>query len=959
MKLSVEEDLARLPLSALWEDWWKERPAATRDADGCEAVRAMAMCESHSNRYHIHGAREHPLQRLMESLFASPKEEALRQFHLVQSLIQWFVRLHPPVHGADLTVDAVEYTLASIPPEHMLAREQTDPAYHTHWREQGGLMAWSAATGKFRYLCPAQWNSDHLIRWWRLSLWLCEPYPGAPRQRPGLGITLEAHRLGAASLDDILDHLIGEPELSPYGGPQFADLRMLTGRKPSPLFETYPILSGLVERCRERILEVELARGEMPSAASQPAMSLRSVVGAHRAAQLLQRIGNEPFNRGANYSWLVTSQNRITVLSHLLRSAFPAAEDTPESFAAVMRDARIPAKRLIDLAVYAPQWAHFVEETLEWPQFEEAVWWVHAHTKDAQWNVEAEIREEWIAESNERTPLTGEDLLLGAVDVDWFHRVCSALGPVRWSQLDNAAKYASGGGGHKRAQLYADAMLGKVKMADLEQRVHDKRNQDALRAIGLVPLDNTDRERDMLDRYSLAQEFLRTGKKFGSQRQESEKQAVRICLENLARTAGFPDPARLEWAMERQAVADLAAGPVVVEAEGVTVTLSIDMLGKPEIAIAKGGKSLKSVPTALKKNEAILALQARKRDIDRQVSRMRKSLEEAMCRGDEFTGLELQGLLAHPVLCPMLRNLVFLGDDIAGYPEVGGKELEGPGGKRVAVRPEAKLRIAHPYDLLQTGVWPAWQHDCFLRERIQPFKQVFRELYVLTPAETKDQTRSERYAGHQLNPKQAMALFAVRGWLARPEEGIRRTFHSYGLTATVVFDQYFSTPAEVEGLTVNSVEFSKRGEWKPLPLTEIPPRVFSEAMRDMDLVVSVAHQGGVDPEASQSTVEMRATLVREACALLKFTNVRLEGAHALIDGHLGTYSVHLGSAVVHRQPGGHLCLVPVHSQHRGRLFLPFTDDDPKSAEVLSKVVMLSEDKKIKDPILLEQILQSR
>ena len=88
---------------------------------------------------------------------------------------------------------------------------------------------------------------------------------------------------------------------------------------------------------------------------------------------------------------------------------------------------------------------------------------------------------------------------------------------------------------------------------------------------------------------------------------------------------------------------------------------------------------------------------------------------------------------------------------------------------------------------------------------------------------------------------------------------------------------------------------------------------------------------------------------------MKLGNVRLQGSHALIDGGLGTYSVHLGSAIVHRQPGGHLCIVPVHSQHRGRVFLPFADDDPLTAEVLSKVVLLSKDTEIKDPVILEQI----
>jgi hypothetical protein len=135
----------------------------------------------------------------------------------------------------------------------------------------------------------------------------------------------------------------------------------------------------------------------------------------------------------------------------------------------------------------------------------------------------------------------------------------------------------------------------------------------------------------------------------------------------------------------------------------------------------------------------------------------------------------------------------------------------------------------------------------------------------------------------------------------------------------------------------------------------VPPVVFSETMRDVDLVVSVAHAGGVDPEATASTVEMRAALVRETARLMKLDNVGFAGSHVLIDGKLGEYSLHLGSGTVHRRPGGALCIIPVGSQHRGRLFLPFADDDPKTAEVVSKVLLLARDHEIKDPTILEQI----
>lgn len=223
-----------------------------------------------------------------------------------------------------------------------------------------------------------------------------------------------------------------------------------------------------------------------------------------------------------------------------------------------------------------------------------------------------------------------------------------------------------------------------------------------------------------------------------------------------------------------------------------------------------------------------------------------------------------------------------------------------------------------------------------------------------TAAEKEDATESRRYSGQQVNETQAKAQFAGRGWSTR--EGIDKTFRDAGLIAQVDFDTGYSTPAEAAAPAVGSVSFRRRGDWKPVKLTDVPAVLFSEAMRDLDLVVSVAHVGGVDPEATQSTTEMRAALVATACGLLKLSNVKLDGKHALIAGEYGHYSVHLGSAVVHKQPGGALCVVAVNAQHRGRLFLPFADDDPRTAEVVSKVLLLARDKEIQDPTILEQIV---
>jgi hypothetical protein len=100
---------------------------------------------------------------------------------------------------------------------------------------------------------------------------------------------------------------------------------------------------------------------------------------------------------------------------------------------------------------------------------------------------------------------------------------------------------------------------------------------------------------------------------------------------------------------------------------------------------------------------------------------------------------------------------------------------------------------------------------------------------------------------------------------------------------------------------------------------------------------------------------MRLALLETLIPLLKLNNVTVSGSHARIQGSFGEYSVHLGSGVAHMAARGSIPLVPVHSSHQGRIFLPFVDDDPKTAEVLSKVLLFAEDTKIKDPTLLEFI----
>jgi hypothetical protein len=974
-----------LPLRDVWEGWLSARHETTQDPDGHDLLRAAAQ-PLHSSEPYLEDETKTPGAKALLTGLKPPK---LRHGPVVNAVCEWLVYLHPPENAVGFLLDAAETLLARMSrrdfadtdlseefgwlrssyPGDDLSDEDLEEQFGgpaSTWREQGWL-AYLLLARSFAVVRPEAWGTDDYRRLWSLERWVelppehAEAHGGVAArlglrrkkplrvEAPPLESILVAYRAGAATDGDAVAYFLGPGDRHS----RLNALSRVSGRRPHPLVATDERFARIVETIRRRIIELELARGETPTSASEAALELRWSGGLDTLLQTLRALGRDKLVRG----WTYDGEARATVFSRIIRATYPAEGDTLERFADAVRQLGLKEARLVELAAYAPQWARHVEAALGWEGLADGVWWMHAHTKDDNWTVADEIRESWEAEVAERTPLSAGELLDGAVDVTWFERAYATLGEQRWSVLDAAAKYCSTGAGHKRAQLFADAMRGAAEKRALHARIADKRQQDSVRAVGLLqlPADHADRERLILERYQLLQEFVRSSRQFGSQRQASEKRASEIGLANLARTAGYRDPIRLGWAMEAREVADLAGGDIEATIGDVTVALAIDDDGQPEVTVRRGDRALKSVPAEARKSPEVKALRARATELRRQTSRMRGSLEQAMVRADAFTGEELHELMQHPLLAPRLGRLLVVAEEAAGYPTAQGRALVDHAGEHQAIGKRETVRVAHPIDLFDDGDWEAWQRDCLARQVVQPFKQIFRELYLPTTAEFDDHDVSRRYAGHQLQPRKALALLGSRGWISHPEGGVRRTFHDADLTVALGFLDAWGTPLEVEAPTLEEVRFFPRDEWTPLPLADVPPRLFSEVMRDLDLVVSVAHAGGVDPEATASTIEMRSALVYETCDLLNIDNVRVDDNWVLVDGQLGEYSIHLGSANVHRRPGGAVCIVPVHGQHRGRIFLPFADEDPKTAEVMAKVLMLARDHEIKDPTILEQI----
>ena len=949
---SVAENCAKLPLADVWLDWWAGLSAEKRGANDFFLYRLSAYSLIQIGTHH--GYEPAGLTETVSGALELPKQPVIRHWRIIRNLIHWLLYLVDPQPVLGKLLDLAEHTLAHQP----VPKRRRQRYFGAHHDADNHVWLHLLRQHRTRHL--DEWQPEDHGRFWRLCRWYDQPAQHYHRSRPAFATLMHAYDHGAANDHDLFDHLIGvcecdECQKDGYPYRSFHNLSQVSRRRPDPklVLNNQEAVAAAVEQIRLRVREIEVKRGDLPTNVASIVYSLTDAGGMSMLLPLVEALGNDALVRG----WANDRASRSAEFSHLIRATSPLEGETVEVFVTALNEFNIKPAQLVRIGVFAPQWAQHIEAALGWPSYADAVWWLHAHTKDDRWNVLAEIRDNWTAQIGKRTPLKAEDLMGGAVDVQWFWRVYNTLGSERWTQLDKAIKYTAGGMGHKRAQLFADAMRGQLDEDALVKRADTKGYQDGMRAIGLLPLpDGDEQEAILLQRYLALQGILQTKRKRGPQKRANEKRAVEIGIANLARTAGYPDPLRLEWAMERHAVADLADGSAAVTQAETTVTLRLDFLGNPVIDVEKKGRVLKNIPAKLKKLPEIKVLVERRTQIRKQAKRMRKSLEEAMVRGDQFSGADLTKLFEHPVLRPMLEDLVFVGESAIGY--LDGEGLVDYVGSWVPISAETTLRIAHPHDLFTRGDWHEWQRDCFRRERIQPFKQIFRELYVTTPAELEAGTHSARYAGQQVNPKQAYMLLSQNGWLASYDEAAHRTFHDEGLTAWLdsVDGYYIGTAAFGDGTaTLGTLHFTKNGNYKPIPLDDVPPRVFSTTMRDLDLVVSVAHAGGVDPEATGSTVEMRAQLALESAELLKLSNIQIKGKRIWVEGALNTYTIHLGSGVIHQQPGGYLCIVPVSQQRRGRVFLPFVDDDPKSAEIIAKMIMLTNDSKIKDPTILNQI----
>ncbi|MEV6106401.1 DUF4132 domain-containing protein [Streptomyces sp. NPDC051940] len=406
------------------------------------------------------------------------------------------------------------------------------------------------------------------------------------------------------------------------------------------------------------------------------------------------------------------------------------------------------------------------------------------------------------------------------------------------------------------------------------------------------------------------------------------------------------------------------------------------------------GAVLKSAPKQVREahKEELTGLRAELKQLRSLLASERQRLEDQLAAGTVWPATDWRRYYRdHPVTGVFTRALLWESSgDGGGTWQV---TLGGDG-----VKDGDLVRLWHPVRA-GSGETLALREELTGRELRQPFKQAFREIYLLTPAEEGTRGYSNRFAAHLLRYPQARALMVERGWLSHA-----LGYHSEGYAAEAVkelppaghlpgartefwrarfFIELVESDEERWGVpalcATDQVRFERRrgprGEWTAADVTEVPQPALSEALRDVDLFVGVASIGA-DPEWHDRGAERThdywrrysfgelgesALIRREALArLLPRTKLadrtELDDRWLRVRGSLRTYRIHLGSGNILMEPDdAYLCIVAdrVKGRSPGKVFLPF--EEGMLSVILSKAFLLADDARITDETILGQI----
>lgn len=430
-----------------------------------------------------------------------------------------------------------------------------------------------------------------------------------------------------------------------------------------------------------------------------------------------------------------------------------------------------------------------------------------------------------------------------------------------------------------------------------------------------------------------------------------------------------------------------------------TAILDLEKPGKCRLHWKRGKKEQKSIPKAIKEGfaEELKALKRYKKELETDSMNLRNRLDWCLRLDREMkVAYFQQQWMQNGLLRYFAERLIWSvkregsNESITVIRTANGWETFT--GMAINIADFTTIKLWHPA-LSSAQTVEAWRAYLLEREIQQPFKQAYREVYILTAAEENTRSYSNRMAAHILKQHQFATLARGRGWsyqlIGAWDHGLQsqacyQELEELNLRAEYIIlemdagDDWMNEVGIWKYITTDQVRFLDKDQGTVLDLAEVPPLAFSECMRDVDLFVGVSSIGN-DDQWTDSGGEVvrdywqryttrdltamgqnRKLILEQLIPRLKIRDVAtVEEKYLVVKGQLRTYKIHIGSGNILMSPNDqYLCIVPGTYDKKnaaaGRYYLPFEGDRTLSI-ILSKAFLLAADKEIKDPTITRQI----
>ena len=516
---------------------------------------------------------------------------------------------------------------------------------------------------------------------------------------------------------------------------------------------------------------------------------------------------------------------------------------------------------------------------------------------------------------------------------------------------------------------------------------------------------------EMANEYAVGQlAILKVRVKFGTAQKGIEK-----ALETTAQRVGIPRDELEEMSVPCYGLSEV--GHHREELGDTTVELAV-VESKCELRFFKvDGKQLKSLPAAVQKEfgEDWKELKQGAADIDKMIPAQSARIEQTYLQQKQWDfPIWRERYLDHPLVGALAHRLIWqFSDSIHATAAIfhNGVFVNHNNEPIDWINDQTIVKLWHPLDGTTDDV-VSWRNWLVEHQVKQPFKQAHREVYLLTDAERNTNTYSNRFAAHILKQHQFNALCTARGWKnqlrlmvddscmpaqiilpiwnLRAEYWVEGAGTEYGTDTNETGTYWYLATDQVRFYSIHAAQNSAhasgggyttygadRVENHPLELNAIPPLVFSEVMRDVDLFVGVASvandpswsdggPGGRYREYWQSysfgelgvSAHLRKAVLQRIIPNLKIADrCSFSERFLVVRGDIRTYKIHLGSGNILMEPNDqYLCIVPKQSAapNREQVFLPFEGDNILSV-ILSKTFLLAADTKITDPTITSQL----